>query len=180
VSFSKHFSERNVSKSSLYLFIGVVFLIFVLVKTAGVIWSYFILAAYAVVFGYQIIPHHHHDLNAYHNHHSSGLMDHCVTEKETHQHIAHDQHFDEGIWDYIGCLIGHQEHQPLEGCRLEQVIDKRLSDTQHDKNVDFIVLKPILSSCQVENSSTCTFQNGPYFLGSSATISLRGPPLSIA
>ena len=94
-------------------------------------WSYVLLVAYAIVFGHQVIPHHHRDLNVFHNHHHNGLMDHCVSEKETHSHIAYNEHFDEGIWDYIGCLIAHDKHSPVEDEYKEHLLDDRFSKTQN-------------------------------------------------
>lgn len=104
-------------------------------STKNAIWSYCLLLVYALVFGHQVVPHHHHDLNNFHNHHASGELDHCISEKETHQHISHQEHFDEGILDYIACLIGQAEHNPLTDCECEVVFDNRFSTDQNTKTV---------------------------------------------
>lgn len=58
-------------------------------------------------------------------------MDHCVSEKETHSHIAHNEHFNEGIWEYIGCLIAHDKHSPVEDEYEEHLLDDRFSKKQN-------------------------------------------------
>ena len=66
------------------------------------IGAYFLLFVYSLAFGHQILPHHHHEDSSDHNH--------CVTEKEAHNHVAHEDHFDEGLLDYLACVLGSHEH----------------------------------------------------------------------
>lgn len=123
----------------------------------NIIWSYFLLVAYALVFGHQIIPHHHHDQNNYHTQHVNGEMDHCVSEKETHHHIAHKNHFDEGIIGYISCLVGQGEQLPQTECQWENIVDTRSETDQNKKNAandvlmgEFLSQEELADSHQVE------------------------------
>lgn len=67
----------------------------------------FLLMVYAISFGHSVIPQHHH-LNE-NGEHIEAV--HCDAAHTSHSHIAHDNHVDEGIWDFLGCLIEnlHQE-----------------------------------------------------------------------
>mgnify|MGYP000650090300 CR=1 FL=1 len=77
--------------------------------------SYFLLLVYGVSFGHQIIPHHHHEEN---QDHQSESHKHCAVEVETHSHVAHDDHFDEGFIDYLACVFGNHEHNPSRECEI--------------------------------------------------------------
>ena len=76
------------------------------------ILSYVLLLVYGVSFGHQLIPHHHHEINTQLNHHHSGVHNHCIDDKETHQHVEHGDHFDEGVIDLLACILGEHEHNP--------------------------------------------------------------------
>lgn len=66
-----------------------------------------LLMVYAISFGHSVIPQHHHL-----NEHGEHVEDtHCESETPDHQHISHDDHFDEGILDFLGCLIEHLHHE---------------------------------------------------------------------
>jgi hypothetical protein len=67
----------------------------------------FLLMVYAISFGHSVIPQHHHN-NEFGEHVEET---HCESEENGHEHISHDDHFDEGFWDFLGCLIEnlHQE-----------------------------------------------------------------------
>ncbi len=83
--------------------------------------SYFLLFVYSISFGHQIIPHHHHTESENHeNEHVEAH--HCVAESEAHDHVAHENHFHEGLLDYIGCILGGHEHNPATECELVQVV----------------------------------------------------------
>jgi len=74
------------------------------------------LLIYAVSFGHQIIPHHHHAINSNHNHTNANTHNHCITEKDSHSHVAHNDHFDEGVIDYLACVLGNHEDHPKDEC----------------------------------------------------------------
>jgi hypothetical protein len=80
------------------------------------IGAYFLLLVYSVSFAHQIIPHHHHENNDEHEHHLVEIHDHCVAEEVTHNHVAHEDHFDEGLIDYLACVLGNHEHNSATEC----------------------------------------------------------------
>ncbi|MFT5818818.1 MAG: hypothetical protein ACI8ZM_000039 [Crocinitomix sp.] len=102
------------------------------------IGAYFLLLVYSVSFGHQIIPHHHHQNSEYHNPDLVGTHDHCVAEEETHNHVAHEDHFDEGIFDYLACVLGSHEHNSPTDCELIEVSnDQKNNGKTSNKAADF-------------------------------------------
>lgn len=73
--------------------------------------TYILLWVYALSFGHQIIPHHHYDkedhiyLTGADNHKAEG-----------HNHVQHENHFDEGFINYLACILAHHSHNPATEC----------------------------------------------------------------
>jgi hypothetical protein len=140
--------------------------------------AYFLLLVYGVSFGHQILPHHHHDIDEAHNHHHIGIHDHCVAEKETHVHVAQENHFDEGIMDYLACILSNHKHNPTTECELiVGVNDQKNTSSKTNKIGDSCSNQPVektigLHQTKLVNSlphgnriNTIVFQKGK-----------RGPP----
>jgi len=69
------------------------------------------LLIYSISFGHTLVPEHSHGLNP----HSSDKESHCVDHHDDHSHIAHNNHFDDGLLDYLGCLVENLHKNLSEG-----------------------------------------------------------------
>lgn len=102
------------------------------------IGAYFLLLVYSVSFGHQIIPHHHHEITDDHEHLAAEKHEHCIAEEATHNHVAHEDHFDEGIFDYLACVLGNHEHNSTSECEfLEVTSDQKNNGNTAKKATDF-------------------------------------------
>jgi hypothetical protein len=125
------------------------------------IGAYFLLLVYSVSFGHQIIPHHHHDeASDEHNHQLVGTHDHCVAEEKTHNHVAHEDHFDDGIFDYIACVLGNHEHNSSSECEfLEVSTDQKNNVNTSKKAADFGVEQASFSIALLQSQTpTCSVE----------------------
>jgi len=74
-------------------------------KVGKIVISFFLLLTYSLGFAYNLVPHYsdfgidnHHAIQHYHVHASK------QDKNPKHEHITHNNHFDEGIYNYIVCL----------------------------------------------------------------------------
>lgn len=149
----------------------------------NVILTYLLLLVYGVSFGHQVLPHHHHEIDEHHNHHSVGTHDHCIDEKETHghDHVAHEDHFDEGVIDFLACILGNHEHTPAGDCELTDAPNQQKNTVKdQEKTTATLVENPcVLEFISLEpQTEKSLFRSNfrSHFLAES--ISLRGPPMS--
>ncbi|MFD1551566.1 hypothetical protein DNU06_03325 [Putridiphycobacter roseus] len=140
------------------------------------LWSFFFLLVYSVSFGHAIIPSHKH-LNSDGTHPPT----HCETESDKdHDHIVHDNHVDEGIVDFLGCLIENlhnnlpeKHHTCHETYTLNTQIFKKVTQSQHVSIIPSVFqLVPI--SVEKETISTDAIQLVEEV--TSPLPKLRGPP----
>ncbi len=125
--------------------------------------------AYFMSLGHSFIPHHHHDENTEHHHHH-----HASDTEEEHDHIAHHDHYDNDLLDYLACVFG--EHHSGEDCiTYEEIITGK--STQKNKNATpYELSNPFLLG------DITFFQNNHYqfdLLVTGSTVSgvgKRGPP----
>jgi len=136
----------------------------------------FLLMVYAISFGHSIIPQHHH--NSELGEHTEEM--HCESNVNDHQHISHDDHFDEGFWDFLGCLIENL-HQGLPGhhhsCETISIITQKVkTDRVAIQQInDFLNEVPIL----VFLEKNLTNYNNPFlssYFVEDSSFSRRGPP----
>lgn len=83
--------------------------------------STFLLLTYSLAFAHDLIPHCHTDISHsindeqeinhhHHKHHNHNNEPEKHTKELMHQHIAHDNHLDEGLFDFVLCLLSEVEH----------------------------------------------------------------------
>ena len=78
--------------------------------------SLFLMFAYAIGFTHNVIPHCHHQAadnqheHTEHHQHLSAGDDH-----NNEGHVAHNEHLDEGVMDFIICLLSETEHPSPSG-----------------------------------------------------------------
>lgn len=75
-----------------------------------IIASLFLLFTYLIGFTHNVIPHCHHNADANHTHlehheHHTGSHD-----QGNDRHVSHNDHLDEGVLDFIICLLSETEH----------------------------------------------------------------------
>jgi len=99
--------------------------------------AYFLLFVYSVTFGHQVLPHHHHDNSGDNQHQNTEEHNHCLDDEKTHNHVAHDDHFDEGLIDYFACVLGSHEHNSTTECKVvESVRDQNYKTTNAVANYE--------------------------------------------
>ena len=76
------------------------------------VWSLLMLA-YSVGLAHNLVPHHHDHLpaegHAQHDHSSHQHHHHEHQDHEGHEHVEHSDHFDDGLWDFIVCVLSETE-----------------------------------------------------------------------
>lgn len=105
------------------------------------ILSVFTLFAYFLSLGHSLIPHHHHNAETPHHHHHS---DEHADEHDTHDHdhVAHENHFDDGIIDYLACVLGEHEHQD-SNCDLVKENREQKQNENQDNAVKSVLELPV-------------------------------------
>lgn len=140
------------------------------------ITAYILLWVYAISFGHQVLPHHHHDTGADHHTHITGADKH---DAEDHNHVPHENHFDEGFIDYLACILASHQHNPATECEYANSI----RDQKTGSNVDyrlvavstcFSVVEPlVLEKAEWKPNVNLKLLQNPCF----CQIETRGPPL---
>lgn len=142
--------------------------------------SLFLLLVYSLGFAHNLIPHCH-DVNeafadhselGHHHHEHSEIHDH---DGENHEHVAHGSHVDEGLYDFLVCILFEMEHQE-HGSVLHflPTTIKVVNSTQ-----PFLVVLSNLSDVQEFDFIKPTFKTTVtpgYFSPLIGALSLRGPP----
>lgn len=136
----------------------------------------FLLMVYGISFGHSIVPQHHHTGES--GEHVEEI--HCESDTIDHQHISHDDHFDEGFWDFLGCLIENL-HQELpadhHSCETISIVSQKVK-------TDRIAVQQIVDLPNEIAISVCFEKNlinyknpalSSYFVEDSP-FSRRGPP----
>jgi len=138
-------------------------IIFVVMNFHKLIISIILLLTYSFGFAHNLVPHcndsgeenHNHAPSHNHHYHAEGE----AIDAE-HSDIAHDDHFDEGINDFITCLVNESE-TPEEECSIEHCfIINSNSFSLKDINkiqvaiVLFTVTQPIVQNEPIAYSST--------------------------
>ena len=79
--------------------------------------SLFLLLVYSISFAHDLIPHCHFDKMSEHivaeqgeSHHHHEHHTHEADEETDHEHITHQNHLDDGLLDYVICLLSELEH----------------------------------------------------------------------
>ncbi|WP_157454116.1 hypothetical protein [Crocinitomix catalasitica] len=65
---------------------------------------------YFVSFGHNIIPHHHHVESEENCQYEMTKISACSADNSEHDHISHDNHIDEGLMEYLSCLLSNVDH----------------------------------------------------------------------
>lgn len=131
---------------------------------------------YTISFGHSIVPKHHH-INEIGEHTEEA---HCGSDAVDHEHISHNDHFDEGFWDFLGCLIENL-HQELpadhHSCETISIVSQKVKTdrviVQQVPSVSSETSGFILEKRELSN------YNSPYLLTFSieqSSFSRRGPP----
>jgi hypothetical protein len=76
-----------------------------------------LLFAYSLGFAHELLPHCHHSdgvavlgtENSEHSHQHNHQHDHADVDSD-HEHVAHADHFDDGLMDFILCLLAESNH----------------------------------------------------------------------
>jgi hypothetical protein len=124
--------------------------------------SLLLLLTYSFGFAHNLVPHcnddtpHETAISDHHHHQHSDEQQ----ENIEHNHINHDSHFDEGIIDFITCLV-HESESPEEQCSIEHCFtfssnNFSLKDINKIQTaiVLFAVSQPIVQNESIAYSST--------------------------
>ena len=142
---------------------------------------FFLLFVYSISFGHQVISHHHHD-NEGHNHNNLKEHHHCLKDNTKHQHVAHKDHFDEGIFDFIACVLGNHSHESHENCYDNYVLnDQKTGKSSYKKefkNICFLVQNnlDIIIDTRVNSFVSINFESNAL----NKEKSKRGPPIAFS
>lgn len=138
--------------------------------------AFLFLWVYGVAFGHQLIPHTHLDqIQAYN-------QNHCVDEVASHDHVSHDEHFDEGWIGYLSCLLSnHNNHSSSQ----EIVHFPSDNSNTNSKKANLLTYQTEFNHSFGNTISLQDQESGqiqPVFYDKPVLVcfSLRGPPLNIA
>ena len=115
--------------------------------------SLLLLLTYSLGFAHNLIPHCHNSESTEHivehdGHHHSHQHNTIEHSNSDHEHIAHKGHLDEGIYDYLVCLI-HETETPESECEIEHCFTVNVNDNNLKLNklqstiVLFAIFQPI-------------------------------------
>lgn len=84
--------------------------------------SIILICAYSIGFAHNLIPHNHdHEISTDHmsshaqkHEHPHGHHQHSTSDHHNHKHIAHENHFDHGLFDLVICLLSEIEHDSAD------------------------------------------------------------------
>lgn len=111
------------------------------------------LTAYFLTLGHSFIPHHHHEKNqAEHHHHHSHEGDNLA-----HDHVAHGNHFDENLIDYLACIFGEHHHSEMPCKVTEEWSNQKQSNKQF--NSSDLTANSEINSGELFKSDTKTHYN---------------------
>ena len=122
-----------------------------------IIISLLLLLTYSFGFAHNLVPHcsdfSTENHNNTHNHHS-----HTSGEEQNaeHNHITHNNHFDEGVYDYLVCLV-HETETPESECSVEHCFTMNANDNSLKKLdklqaiILFAVFQPIVQDEAIES-----------------------------
>lgn len=141
------------------------------------LWSVFFLLVYSVSFGHAIIPSHHHS-----NSDGTHPPVHCETEKdEDHSHIVHDNHLDEGIFDFLGCLIENlHDNLPEDHHTCHEtytLTHQKVNKTSHTSQVIDTPIQSLVVQLTLTKNLVSTAVNLWVEEVTSPLPQLRGPPM---
>jgi len=94
--------------------------------------SFVLILSYSLSFAQSLVPHcsdlnsleHSHDLERAHQHQHKAQHD---DSNENHSHITHNNHFDEGVYDLLICLMSDSEHGASDCCNQQLPSVSRVS-----------------------------------------------------
>lgn len=145
------------------------------------ILAFFFLALYSLGFGHGVVPHCDNRDDQIENHHHHEHHEHNNEEPVDDGHVVHDDHFDEGIYDYIICLVSDLEHNDSD-CNMHHCTKVNLRDTsiKQSSKAKLLAVVSVLFNVEIfvkptmvygETASACI---SPPFL---KNVSHRGPPI---
>jgi hypothetical protein len=153
-----------------------------------VIISFILLLSYTLGIAHNLIPHsHNHDgEKIIISHNANGHQHHQHSDNGTihkdHEHISHNNHYDESLFDLMVCFINKIDHS-TEQCKDQHYLPSKTNSISI-KNLKKIKLASVLLILfnEVESNNSYTFYEPLLFTSLTSYIKvspLRGPPLKI-
>ncbi|MCO4806301.1 MAG: hypothetical protein KC456_06885 [Flavobacteriales bacterium] len=138
---------------------------------------------YGIGFAHSAIPHCHHDTalaKLEHNHHANVEHHNHEHDHDDHHHVEHNDHLDEGLLDFVICLLTEVEHPDSDIDQSHLLMtsrNARIIQGDLTANVALVLSEEASSSIKVaEASETCTHGCFQYSEAAYENISERGPP----
>lgn len=160
-----------------------IFINFVAIYMFKTIISIFLLFTYSLGFAHSIIPHcsgvsEAGEHTATHEHHEHGVTENHL---DKHNHVTHNEHFDDGFIEFITCLI-HEAESHETGCTVEASYTVNVNDVSFQDKSKLIASVVLLSLFQTElNNQLVLFSplnvEEIYSSPPIKSTPLRGPPL---
>lgn len=137
-----------------------------------------LIAIYSLGFMHDVIPHCENSNNEKHHHHEHHVHEQSETAYDG--HIVHDDHMDEGIYDYLVCLVSDLE-QGEDGCNMHHCVKADLPKTFKKQSSDHTIIttKVLTSSFEFIEGTITKFIEGKENNGLPPILngtSRRGPP----
>jgi hypothetical protein len=157
------------------------FSIFTAVKGLKTILASFFLMIYFISFGHSIIPHHHHSKFETDCQYTKSKSADCYHTEGAQEHFAHQDHEDEGLLDFLSCLLSTMDNEA--SCHIPFVTSpfklKRESvqvDLIADFNLSFSTFVPVetFPNVQIPIQLFCKELSG-----FTKVATLRGPPVFV-
>lgn len=143
--------------------------------------SFFLLTIYTFGFAHSFLPHcqdvlHKETTNSHHHHEHHEHINESDNNIE-HEHILHQGHYDEDLYDLIICFINDMEH-PVEDCHFDNYVSAKTNKLFKEKvKLLAILISIVQPNYLIEKSQEHTFIANDFYssppIGDSP---LRGPP----
>jgi len=151
-----------------------------------VIISFFLIFSYSLSFAQSLVPHCSDISSAEHSHNSESIHQHKHQSAhddsdENHTHISHNNHFDEGFYDLLICLMSDSPHGASDCCTQHV--------TSNTSNITFVLshneIAKVISTFvavfaiveEKEPTLLSDYNDAFYASPEINTQSLRGPPV---
>ncbi len=144
------------------------------------ILAYFLILSYTLSFAHSFIPHsdtlidgqHVHEFTKNHSHSHDLFHSHSTV-----NHIQHEDHLDEDLYDYLICLFSDLEHGTSE-CLMEHELPSQFNSSSFVFVIPFISDFFSVEILSIDNDRPITFSDHQLFYTPPLNSShkLRGPP----
>lgn len=124
--------------------------------------AFCLLFAYSLGFSHNLVPHCHHAEGVTEHGNHSGIHSHehehhhhnelSAEELAMHEHVAHEDHFDDSLIEFIICVLSDTEHPAFENCQIN--VEANTISLEGFDNIKLVATFAAVFTVPAENIAT--------------------------